>query len=182
MRRSTKIYASVLLIVCILAIVGYFALWAGRSIRVYDDDFEILQCSISRGTRHIVYSGNQTVNRIRDKLSNQFGLKFLRSSSPMRMIATPECLVLLVRYRGDLPFEELYGLGAILTDGKDISIELKGINSYDTNEQVFMPLYLIPRWPVTDDSMRVDFYLSSDYDKPVATWKVGKLLKQNDDF
>lgn len=182
MRRKTKVHALGLLVVCVVMIIGYVALWAGRGITVYDDDFEILECSISRGTRHIVYSGNQTVGRIRDKLSKRFGLKFLRSSSPVSMVATPECLVLLVRYRGDLPFKELDGLGAMLTNSGDISMELAGINSYDKKSRTFIGWYIVPRSPANNDSMRIDFYLSSVYDKPVATWKVGKLLKHNDDF
>jgi hypothetical protein len=65
MRRKTKLYASWVLLVCIVMIIGYFALLIDRNVTVYDDNFKILYYSISKGTTHTIYKGNQTVGRMR---------------------------------------------------------------------------------------------------------------------
>ena len=179
MRRKTKVCASGLALVCIVMIVGYFAVWADRNVSVYDDNFKILECSISRGKSHAFYSGSQTVGCIRDKLSNQFGLKFLGPSSIMRMTMTSDALVFFVRYKGDFPFEELDALQAVLTNGKDIFEQLPGPKNYDQTRRTFTRFYMTDKLRASDEPLRIDFYLNFDYDKPVATWRVGELLKHN---
>ncbi len=176
MRHKTKAYASGLLILCIVMSIGYFAPLTNRNVTVHDNGFEILDCFFSKGMTPI-YRGNQTVGRMRAKLNRQLGLKFIGLSQAI-MTGTPEIHVVVLRYKGDFPFEELDGLRAVLTNGKNISKELPGVNVPRQAEQMLVGLYILPKLPTSDDSFRIDFKLKSTGD-PIASWRVGKLYQRN---
>jgi hypothetical protein len=177
MRRKIKLYASWMLLVCIVMIVGYFVLWKDRNLKVYDDNFKILHYSISRGTIHTMYQGNQTVGRIRDMLRQRFGMKFIGQSNAA-MIHAPEGRALLLRYEGDFPIEELEDLRAVLRNDKNISKKLMGINMTAPNERTFVRGYLLPWLSMSEDSFRIELRLKSA-DDPIACWNVGKLYRHN---
>ncbi|UCE46604.1 MAG: hypothetical protein JSW47_13395 [Phycisphaerales bacterium] len=178
MKRKAKLYASWLFLVCILIIVGYFALCTDRNLTVYDDNFKILNCTISTGTSHIIYSGNQTVGRIRAMLRHRFGLKFISLPPVPSMIRARKSRAFILRYEGDFPFEELDGLRAVLTNDKNISKELTGINMAAKAEQTFVRCYILPALPTSYDSFRIDLRLKSA-DDPIASWRVGQLYRRN---
>jgi hypothetical protein len=178
MRRKTRLCASGMLLVCIVMIIGCFVLWPDRNVTVYDDNFKILDYSISKGTTHTVYQGNQTVGRMRTKLKHQFGLKFI-GDSPASLIKLPESRAFLLRYRGIFSLEELDGLKAVLTNDKDISKELTCINMRAQVEQTFVRCYILPRLPTSNDSFRIDLRLKSA-DDPIASWRVGELYRHNE--
>jgi hypothetical protein len=178
MRRGTKIYASGVFLVCIVIVIGYFALWTDRNITVYDENFKILDYSISKGPTHIFPKGNQILGRMRLKLQLQYGLKFLGGPSIVFLPGRIESLVFFVRYKGDFPFEELDGLRTVLTNDKNISKELQNLHMRDQAPQTFISFYELPKPPTSDDSFRIDFRLKSAND-PVASWRVGELSKHN---
>ena len=180
MRRKTILYASVAPVVCIVIIIGYFAFWAEKNVTVYDENFKIVEYIISRGTTHTIYNGNQTVGRMRAMLKNRLGLKFI-NLPPAAMTKGPgslESLVFLMFYEGDFPFKELNGLTAVLTNDKNISKELPGVNMFAQSEQTFVGCYMFPALPASDDSFRIELRLKSA-DDPVASVRVGKLYKHN---
>ena len=177
MRCKAKLYASGVLLVCIVTIIGYFALWTNRNLTVYDDNFKILDYSISKGTTHMVYHGNQTVGRIRAMLRQRFGMKFI-DQPHATVIRAPEGRALLLRYEGDFPFEELEGLRAVLTNYKNISKDLMGINMAPPAERTFIRGYLLPGLSMSEDSFRIELMLKSA-DDPIACWSVGKLYRHN---
>jgi len=183
MKRKTIVCASVLLAVCTVLIVGYFALWRDTSVTVYNDTFKILDYHMSFGMYHKFSDGNQTIDRIKNRIKNRlkstFGLKF---TDPPRLLFTvtgPESLVLYVRYTGDLPFDELDGLEAIVRNDEDFFREMGDGNRYDRDKQIFQGCFVSGNLPENDGSLRIDFYLSSDYDEPIASLKVGELNKYN---
>ncbi len=179
-KRKTRLYLSGVLLVCIVMVVGYFTLWRGRNFTVYDDKFKMLEYCISEGTTHTIYEGNQTVGCLRAGLRNRFGLKFVGPSSTA-MLNSPRNRVLLLRYRGDFPSQELDDLRATLANGKDISIELAGMSVRLPSEQAYTRCYILTRLPTSDDSFRIDFRLKSAND-PVASLRVGKLYKHDIDI
>ena len=179
MKCSSKTWVLALLLVCLVMIIAYFAFWADSDIAVYDENFKMLDYSISRGGgAHIFYQGNQTLARTRLKLHLQYGLNLWRSPVLLCVADGPESLVLLVRYEGDFPFEQLNGLRATLTNGKDVSKELKGLPMREHGRETYIVYYTLPRPPTSDDSFRIDFRLKSA-DDPIASWRVGKLNKHN---
>jgi hypothetical protein len=176
-RHKRRLCASVVLVVCIGITIGYFTLWKGRNVTVYDDNFRILDCSISSGTTHMISHGNQTVGHIKYKLWRRFGLNF-RGLPLVVRIGAPKCRVLLLRYEGDLPFAELDGLRAVLTNGKNISRELAGRNVPDRAEQTLIAYYILPALPTSEDSFRIDLKLKSA-DDPVASYRIGRLYRRD---
>jgi len=158
-------------------VIGYFALWADRNLTVYDDKFKILDYSISIGKNHTMYQGNQTAGRIRTTLRDRFGLKFIDPPS-LAVIRAPECRVRLLRYTGDFPFDELDGLKAILTNGKEICKELIGVNMATPGEQAFVRGYILPWLSENNDSLRIELKLKSA-DDPVACLSLGKLYRRH---
>lgn len=179
MNRKRKVYVSILLLVCMAIIVEYYVLWRDTNIKIYDDRFKILDYHMSFGMYHKFNVGNQTINRIKNRLNSTFGLKFIDSPRLLFTVTGPESLVLHVRYTGDLPFDELDGLGAIIRNDEDFSREMGDGNRYDRDKQIFQGCFVSGNLPENDDSLRVDFYLSSEYDKPIASLKVGDLSKLN---
>jgi hypothetical protein len=180
MRSKTKLYASGVLLFCIVMVIGYFAIWTNRTVTVYDDNFKILYYRISKGTTHTIYQGNQTVGRMRDKLKHQFGLKFI-GDSHLSLIKMCESRVFLLRYSGDFTFEELDGLRAVLTNDKNIFKELAVMKMYALDENTFIRGYLLPRLPTSNDSFRIDFKLKSA-DDPIVSCRVGELYRHNGGF
>ena len=177
MRRKTKLYASGLLVVFIALVVGYFVLWRDTSVTVYNDNFKIIDYSMSVGSIHAFYNGNQAIGRFKARLKSLFGLKSIKLS---RLVITgEEGFVLLMNYTGDLSFEELDGLTAVLRNDNDFFKQMQGTNKYDRDRQIFTGCFTLPKVPESDDSLRIDFYLSSEYDEPVASLKVGDLSKYN---
>jgi len=158
-------------------IIGYLALWKDRYFTVHDDNFKIVDYSISEGKVHTVYKGNQFVGRFRAKLKHQFGLKFM-GESPASMLGTPEIRVFLLRYRGDFPLEELDDLKAVLTNDKNIFLELGIAKFPSSDENLFVRGYIIPRHPTSNDSFRIDFKLKSS-EEPIASCRVRKLYRHN---
>lgn len=174
MRRKTKVYISGLSVICFLLVVGYFAFWRDTNVTVYDDNFKILDYRISIGRNHTFYDGNQTLGRIKTRLKSALGLKFI--DPPRTILRTaPENLVLFVRYKGDLPFKELDGLAPVVRNDEDFFVQMQGKNKYDRDRQMFTGCFISLKVPDNDDSLRVDFYLSSEYEKPIATLRVGEL-------
>jgi len=159
----------------------YFAFRADRNITAYDNNFQVLGYSLSNiGTTHTVYNGSQTGGRVRAQLHRKYGLKFVGLSPSTTVTVHPESHVLLLRYRGDLPFEELDGLSALLrTDNKEVFHQLQGANRYDRAKKVFTKRWLLPQVATRDNSLRIDFYLSSEYAKPIATLRVRELIRHN---
>lgn len=179
MRRKTKRYAPWVLLVCIAMIIGYFALWTDREVTVYSDKFRILDYRLSYGTTHTIYCGNQTVGSMRAMLRDRLRLKFIRLSPAAVMVMEgPKSRAFLLRYTGDFPSEELKGLRAVLTNDKDISKELVGINMPFQADQTFVGWYILPVLPTSEDSFRIDLRLKSA-DDPIASWRAGKLYKHN---
>jgi len=177
MRRKTVLYASGVLVVCIVIITGYLVFLMDKNVTVYDDNFKILDYIISTGTTHTLYDGNQTVGRAKDILKNRLGLSFINLPTTTVM-KTPKIRAFLVRYEGDFPYEELNGLTAVLTNGKNISKELPGGNMAAPDETTFVGSYIIPVLPASDDSFRIDLRLKSA-DVPVASFRVGKLYRHS---
>ena len=178
MRRKTILYASGVLLVCIVIITCYFAFRPDKNVTVYDDRFKVLDYVISRGMNHTIYKGNQTVGRVRAMLKNRLGLKFINIPAAAMTIGPKnlETRELLVLYKGDFPFEELNGLTAVLTNDKNIYKELPGGNLFIQAEQIFFGGYMLPVLPVSDDSFRIELRLYSS-DDPIASFRVGKLYK-----
>ena len=172
MRRKTRLCASLVFLVCIVAIFVYLATWAGRDFTVYNDSFKILDYKISRGKTHTFYEGNQTVGRIRAGLSSKFGLKFI-GESPRYGTTTPvpEARVVFLRYRAEFPVEELGELPAVLTDGKEIFKKLPGGRMNAQSKDTFVGIYILPVLPASNESFRIDFKLDST-DGPVASWRL----------
>jgi hypothetical protein len=158
-------------------IVAYFTLWTDRKLTLYDDNFKILDYSITRGSRHTIYHGNQNLGRTKDMLRKRLGFKFINQPH-MSVIAAPEGHALLLRYEGDFPFEELMELRAVLTNDKNISKELFGINMAFSTKQIFIKGFLLPGLPESEDSFRIELKLESA-DDPVACLNIGKLYKHN---
>ncbi len=149
-----------------------------RDVTVYDSRFRILDHCISLGTNHTIYNGSQIEGRIRATAKYKFGLKVNDLSSVSVGLDKPH-LAFLIRYMGDLPFEELDGLKAQLTNDKDISIDLgMGVKRYDQQKNTFIRCYGLPDIPTSDDSLIVNFRIASS-NKPVATWNAGSLSKYN---
>lgn len=177
MRRKTILYASGVLVVCIVMTTVYFAFLTDKNVTVYDDNFKILDYIISTGTTHTIYDVNQTVGRVKSILKNRLCLSFI-NLPPAYVMRTPKIRSFLVRYEGDLPYEDLNGLTAVLTNGKNISKELAGGNMAAPNEPTFVGSYIIPILPASEDSFRIDLRLKSA-DVPVASFRVGKLYRHN---
>ena len=180
MRRKTILYASGLLVVCIVTILGCFAFYMDKNVTVYDDRFKILDYLISRGKTHTIYKGNQTVGRVRAMLNNRLGLKFI-NIPPSAMTKGPgniESMVFFMFYEGDFPFKELNGLTAVLTNEKDICKELPGGNMFIQAEQTFSGCYFLPALPASNDSFRIELRLNCS-DDPIASLRVGKLYKHD---
>ena len=174
MRRRTKVYISGLSVICLLLVVGYFAFWRDTNVTVYDDAFEIVDYRVSVARSTTFYDGNQTLGRIKTRLKSAFGLKFI--DPPRTILRTgPGNLVLFVRYKGDLPFGEVGGLVAVLRNDEDFFEQMQGKNKYDGDRQTFTGCFIMSKVPQNDDSLRVDFYLSSEHEKPMATLRVGQL-------
>jgi hypothetical protein len=183
MSRKTKLYALWAFLVCIVMIFGYLAIWTDRNFTVYNGDFKILNYGVfevkagtaNKGKVRTFYEGNQTVGRIRAKLKQRFGLKFIRESRkyvttmPVRGGRT-----FFLRFRVEGPFEEVYFIRAVLTDGKKHHEELPGTIMNAGEEDTFVGVYCLPRLPMSNDSLRIDFKLESS-DDPIATWRLGKL-------
>jgi hypothetical protein len=171
-------------------IFGYLALWPDRNVTVYSEGFEVLDYSISEGVDstvnkanvHTFYRGNAAVGRVRAKLKHKFGLKFIRES-PTYMAFTPSggLRIFLLHYRGEFPFEELDDLRAVLTNGKEIFIELGAMKINALDENTLMRGYLLPVLPASDDSFRIDFKLKSA-DDPIASCRLGRLYRRNSDI
>lgn len=176
MRRKNILYASGVVVVFVVIIAGYFAFLMDK-VTVYDDNFKILDYMISTGTTHTLYDGNQTVGRAKDILKNRLGLSFI-NLPPVYVMRTPKIRAFLVRYEGDFPYEELNGLTAVLTNGKNISKELPGGNMAAPGETTFVGSYIIPVLPASDDSFRIDLRLKSA-DVPVASFRVGRLYRHS---
>jgi hypothetical protein len=157
-------------------IAGYFALWRDASITVYDDRFEILDYHMSIGMNHKFYEGNQTLGRIKDRLRSSFGLKFTNLSGTT-VDMNPDGFFLFVRYTGDFPFKDLDGLAAVLRNDDTFFDQMPGRHTYNRDKQIFTGSFGLPNVPKNDESLRIDFYLSSEYDEPIATLKVGELKK-----
>ena len=177
MRRKNILYASGVFFVCIVMMIGYFAFLTDKNVTVYDDNFKILDYIISTGTTHTIYNGNQTVGRVRAILKNRLGLNFI-NLPPAAVMKTPKIRAFLVRYEVYFPLEELDGLTAVLTNGKNISKELPGGNMPFPAEPTFVGYYIIPALPMSDDSFRIDLRLKSA-DDPVASFRVGKIYRHN---
>ena len=145
--RSQLVAAIGALLICMALIIGWIARDSGHDVTIYDDRFEILFNSVSEGKMHTVHNGNQLLGRVRDKLSQQFGLS-LPTLSPISVALDNEHLALLIRYAGDLPYEDLHGLRALLTNGKDFSRDLGlGIWRYDQDKHTFIRCYGLPAIP-----------------------------------
>jgi len=177
MSRKIRLYASGVLVVCIVIIIGYSALWIDRNVTVHNDKFKVLGYSISEGKVHTVYEGSQTVGRIRAKLKHKIGLKFI-DESPASMAMTPGLRVFLLRYKGAFPFEELDDLRAVLTNDKDIFKELVVMKMYALDESTFIRGFILPWLPTSNDSFRIDFKLKSA-DDPIASCRLGELYRHN---
>ena len=177
MRRKARLYIACVLVVCAVIVIGYFLLWTDRNVTVYDENFKIIYHGISKGRAHTIYDGNQTVGRMRARLKNRFGVKFINESSAS-MIGTPQIRVFLLRYRGDFPFEELDDLRAVLTNDKDIFKELAVAKMYALDERTFVRGCLLPVLPASNDSFRIDFRLKSA-DNTIASCRVGRLYRRN---
>jgi len=121
------------------------------------------------------YHGNPTVGRVRAKLRNEFGLKFIGLSSTALDIGIggPGGRLAFVRYKGNFPVEELDGLKAVLTNGKNISTELDGYGAR-VQDQGFIRCYHLPSRMRSDYPIRIDFKLKSA-NEPIASWRVGEL-------
>jgi len=186
-KLRSRLYASCVLLVCGVIVIGYFVLWGDRNFTVYNDNFKVLDYGISegedqtvnRGKVHKFYQGNATVGRVRAKLKHKFGLKFIRES-PTYMAFTPSggLRIFLLHYRGEFPFEELDDLRAVLTNGKEIFIELGAMKINALDENTLMRGYLLPVLPASNDSFRIDFKLKSA-DDPIASCRVGRLYRRN---
>lgn len=164
-------------LISIVMVVGYFVFCVDRNLTVYDDKFEILEYRLSIGKTHRMYEGNQIAGRIRTTLRDRFGLKFI-GPPWMTVLRAHESRVLLLRYTGDFPYKELDGLGAVLTNDKEIYKELIGIKIPTPAKQVFVRGYILPSLPISDDSFRIEFKLKSS-DKPIASLELGELYAHN---
>jgi hypothetical protein len=178
MRRKTILYASGVLLVCIVMILGYFAFWADKNVTVYDGRFKVLDYVISRGTTHKIYRGNQTTGRIRAMLKNRLGLKFINVPPAVETIGPKnlETREFFMFYEGDFPYKELNGLRAVLTNDKNIHEELSGGNLFIQSEQIFNGGYFLPVLPANDDSFRIELKLYSP-GEPVASIRLGKIYR-----
>jgi hypothetical protein len=94
------------------------------------------------------------------------------------VIGGTESHALLLRYEGDFPFEELEDLRAVLTNDKNISKELTGINMATTADRTFARGYILPWLSTSEDSFRIELRLKSA-DDPIASCRVGKLYRHN---
>jgi hypothetical protein len=149
-----------MLLVCIVMIVAYFMLWTDRKLTEYGDNFNILDYNIPRGTTLTIYHGNQNVGRTRDMLRQRFGMKFINQPHAST-IGASEGHALLLRYEGDFPFDELEELRAVLTNDKNISKELMGINMSVRAKRIFVRGCLLPGLPTSEDSFRIELRLKS---------------------
>lgn len=155
-------------------IIAWIARDSAHDVTIYDDRFEIMFNSVSKGRRHTVYNGNQLLGHIRDKLSHQFSLS-LPTLSPISVALDNEHLALLIRYAGDFPYEELHGLRALLTNGKDFSRDLGlGVWRYDKDKRTFIKCYSLSATPTNQGPYRIVFALRSAKE-PIAEWRVGDL-------
>lgn len=87
--------------------------------------------------------------------------------------------LVILRYKGDFPNEDLDGLAAVLTDGGDIFVHQEGTSEYDEAMKVFTGQFVFPQVPMNSKPLRIDFYLNSEYEKPIASWRIGKLYRHN---
>ena len=172
--RSQLAAAIGALLVCMALIIGWIARAPAHDVIIYDDRFEILFNSVSEGKMHTVYNGNQLLGRIRDTLSHHFSLS-LPTLSPISVAMDNEHLAFLIRYAGDLPYEDLHGLRALLTNGKEFSRDLGlGVWRYDEDKHTFIRCYGLSAIPTNQGPYRIVFALESAKE-PIAEWRVGNL-------
>ena len=178
---TIKLYAFGVLLVGTAVVIGCFVLWPDRYVTVHGDNFRVTGYSISGpGAVHTVYKGNQAMGRVKAMLRHRLGLKFVRPTPSAHHHMTEKSLGVLLHYRGDFRVEELEGLAAVLTDGKDVCVHKTGaVHWQDQVAKSFTKQYFFSHVATSDSSFRIDFYLASEYEEPIASLRIGEMYNKN---
>lgn len=168
-------YGRIAVVALVLIAVGVYV-WTrpnGR-LEIHDSRLQFLSWRISKSTNHAMYAGNQLEGQFKHWIDSTFGLSIgdppvLQMSAP-----TPASRALLIRYRGQLPVDELDKLTATIRSDDGAILQTVGGRFLDQGSGSFYKVFLVLGTPVAKATYTVEFKLPSS-EKPVATWFIGSL-------